>query len=249
MPQLLLASTVSGHANTKRNTMTEIPQRHIGSLPEDIEDVLIKIERSYDIRFAPNELAYIVTFGQLCDHIISKIDLHDTDDCTSQQSFYKLREAISAITQTNKSAINSKTVFSTIFPRLGRREMINELKNNLGIDINLLRPKYFISWAILMAILISIIDLFFNWKLGLFGIASFILLYKIAELTGNEFKINSVGELATIIGEENYSKARRNPETVNKKEITKKIEKLFIRELGLGERFQTIEPNTIIIDR
>jgi acyl carrier protein len=41
--------------------------------PEDVEDLILKIEDSLDIYFEERELAYVKTFGQLCDHIKSKI--------------------------------------------------------------------------------------------------------------------------------------------------------------------------------
>jgi hypothetical protein len=68
--------------------------KHLGSLPEDIEDVLRLVEKSYNLKFESNELAHIRTFGELSDHIVSKINLDYRDDCTDQQAFYKLRNAI-----------------------------------------------------------------------------------------------------------------------------------------------------------
>ena len=59
--------------------------------PEDIEDLLVKIEQSFDIKFEGNELVHAKTFGQLCDHITNKIQLLNSADCTTQQAFYKLQ--------------------------------------------------------------------------------------------------------------------------------------------------------------
>ena len=39
--------------------------------PEDLEDFLVKTETSFGIRFTGDELRYISTFGQLCDHILA----------------------------------------------------------------------------------------------------------------------------------------------------------------------------------
>ena len=51
--------------------------------PED-EDLLVKVETSFDIKFISDELVPIKTFGQLCDHITNKIQHANSDDCTSQ---------------------------------------------------------------------------------------------------------------------------------------------------------------------
>lgn len=65
--------------------------------PENIEDLLVKVEKSFNIKFVGNELIALLTFGELCDHIVNKIKLDHSDNCTTQQAFYKLRNAISLI--------------------------------------------------------------------------------------------------------------------------------------------------------
>jgi hypothetical protein len=62
--------------------MNKDTNNHIGTDTESIEDVLKIIEKSYNIKFETNELGYIRTFGELTDHIISKIKLPDNNDCT-----------------------------------------------------------------------------------------------------------------------------------------------------------------------
>ncbi len=63
---------------------------------EDLEDILVRIEESFGISFVDNELAKVTNFGQLSDSIINKIKMRESESCTSQQAFYKLREAIKA---------------------------------------------------------------------------------------------------------------------------------------------------------
>lgn len=40
---------------------------------KDIDYLLLKIEKSFDIKFTEYELIHIKTFGQLCDHITNKL--------------------------------------------------------------------------------------------------------------------------------------------------------------------------------
>jgi acyl carrier protein len=47
--------------------MTDYEIKNIDA--EDIEDLLVKVETSFDIKFVGDELVQITTFGQLCDHI------------------------------------------------------------------------------------------------------------------------------------------------------------------------------------
>lgn len=51
--------------------MTDYELKNIDS--EEIEDLLVKVETSFDIKFGDTELIHITTFGQLCDHIADKI--------------------------------------------------------------------------------------------------------------------------------------------------------------------------------
>ena len=223
--------------------------KHLGSDIEDIEDILFKIEKSYDIKFETNELSHIRTFGELCDHIILKLKQEQADDCTGQQAFYKLREVILTIKQLDKSKVQTDTLLSFIFPRHRRRKQIVEIESKLGFKIKALRAKYFVSGAVFAILFGSFIELFFNWKFGLAGLASSIILIKIVGKTAKEFTVKTIGELADKISQENYLKARRNPATVNRNEIVKKIEQMFIRDLALGKTVKEITPETIIVER
>jgi hypothetical protein len=224
-------------------------QRNLNTESEDIEDVLKIVEQSYDISFAVNELAHVRTFGELCDHIITKIKLQDADDCTTQQAFYKLRETIAVSNQIDKNSIHSETTLTSVFPRQNRRKQIAEIENKLGLKLKALRPKHLITWTLAILCLGSIIGLFFNWKFGLIGFVSSLLLFKLASLTAKEFNEKTVGQLARKMSQENYLMSRRNATTVNRKEIAKKIEELFIRTLGLENDLKEITPETIIIER
>jgi len=77
--------------------------------PEDISDTLAKIENSFGIKFGKTELAKTMTFGELCDIICSRIELEHSDDCTTQQAFYKIRQSID-----NLQLQKKKTLFLQI---------------------------------------------------------------------------------------------------------------------------------------
>lgn len=224
-----------------------VNQRYLGSDPEDINDVLLTIEKSFNINFETNELEYIRTFGELCEHIISKFKQQDTDDCTTQQAFYKLREAIATIKQLDKSTIHTNSHLASIFPRQNRKKQIAAIENTIGFKLNALRPKLFISWILAIITIGSLIEIFIDPKFGLIGFISSVLLLRLSSITGKEFKENTIGELSDRMSQENYLQSRRNSETVNKKEIVKKIEQLFIVNLGLGSDFKEIPPETIIV--
>ena len=53
--------------------------------------------------------------------------------------------------------------------------------------------------------------------------------------------ITTVGELSEKIAREHYRKVRRNPATINRNEVTKKVKELFIADLDLEEEVLTKE--------
>ncbi|MBX2897972.1 MAG: hypothetical protein KF763_21190 [Cyclobacteriaceae bacterium] len=207
----------------------------LGTDPEDIEDVLKIIETSYDIKFEENELGHIKTFGELTDHIISKIRLTDKDDCTTQQGFYKLRDIIQKTKNHDKKTITTNQLLTTIFPRQRRKKEIKEIEEQLGFKLKALRPRRLVTWTILILLGVSIVGLFIDWKYGLSGVLLTIILFWTAEKTGIEFKDKTLGELTDRITQRNYLKSRRDQTTVNKGEIENKIRALFADELSINK--------------
>jgi acyl carrier protein len=208
-------------------------EKHLGSSPEDVEDVLRLIERSYDIRFEGKELEHIRTFGELTDYIIAKIKLEEKTDCTDQQAFYKLRSALGASKDVNGSRTSPETQLAHIFPVATRRKQIKEIEKQLGVDLKALRPRYWVTNFLMIVLLLSIVSIFMKWQLGLSGFLFSIGGLWISEKTAREFKDKTLGQLADRMTQLNYVKSRRHPGTMNSKEIRSKIEKLFIDNLGL----------------
>ena len=116
--------------------MTDYELKDIDS--EDTGDLLVKVETSFDIKFIDDELVHITTFGQLCDHIANKIHLDNSDDCTSQQAFYKLRDAISSTLQIDNKTISTDFLLSDLLPRQSRRARTKKFEKNLGFKLNIL---------------------------------------------------------------------------------------------------------------
>ena len=204
-------------------TTMDKEEKHLGSVPEDIEDTLRLIEKSYDIKFEGNELKHIRTFGELTDHIISKMKFQDHDDCTDQQAFYKLRMAIQQINTADKSAITPKTCLNDLFPRHSRRKEIKKIEKHLTVDLNALRPRYLVTNSLIGLLLTSIVGLFIKWQFGVAGLVLAICGLWVSEKTANEFKDKTLGGLTDRMTRLNYTKSRRHAGTTNTKELKDKI--------------------------
>lgn len=204
--------------------------------PEDISDVLVKVEKSFGFKFGDTELKDVKTFGELCDIITSKVQGNNVNDCTTQQSFYKLRNAIAATQFIDKGSITTDTNLQQLFPRHNRREKIKELQNALDMTVDILDIKAWLGWTIFIGIVGSLIMFFFNLKFALGGMTFFTAFSWTAhKFFAKEFKLATVGQLTEKLTRENYLKSRRNSSTINRNEISKKVKEFFSNELDLEE--------------
>ena len=208
------------------NSMIDYELKNID--PEDIEDFLIKVETSFDIKFVGDELVHITTFRQLCDHIANKIQLEHSDDCTSQQAFYKLRDAIISTSQVDhKKTISTDSPLAGLFPRHNRRSQTKKLEAHLGFKLNIIRPPHWATGTLAIMILAATVGLFFYWQIGLAGLAFSIVGLWIANKFGNELDLETVGQVAEKMTSAHYLKSRRDMNTFNKNEIENVLVGLF----------------------
>jgi hypothetical protein len=163
---------------------------------EDIDELLLGVEKSFDIKFANSELSHVTTFGEFCDHITNKIELENSDDCTSQQAFYKLRESIANSLEFDMKELTPETSITEILLKPTRIAKVKKLEEHLGFKLNILRPKHSMSGTLILLIVASLITLFFQWKAGLLGIAISIIGLWIAIKTGEEVDLNNLGQIA-----------------------------------------------------
>jgi len=212
---------------------------------EDLEDVLKEIEKLLNIKFADNELQHVKTFGDLCDAILAKISLPQKDDCTGQQAFYKLRNAIAENMALDKTNITPDTTLKALFPRGVQISKLRSIESSLGFKLKILKVKL---WAIIFTFIgmaLSLITAFINIAYGL-GLASIVLALHFLVLNKiREFKVNTIGEVVETMKENNYFESRREQRTVNQKELVKVVEKYFIENLATD--LKELNRDTVIV--
>jgi hypothetical protein len=200
---------------------------------QDIDDLLLKVEESFNIKFVDNELKDIQTFGQLCDHIINKIELDNKNDCTSQQAYYKLTNAISEELNLAKKSITPNTSLEIILPITDRRKRLKKIENHIGFKLNILRSPHWVTGSLGIIFLISFIMIFIKWEIGLGGIFLSVIGFWISSKTATVLDQKTVGEVAEKMTRENYIKSRTDPSTFNKTEIEKLLTDWFCKEFDL----------------
>ncbi|MFZ4260443.1 hypothetical protein ACFRAE_00250 [Sphingobacterium sp. HJSM2_6] len=213
--------------------MKDVDLRDVDS--EDIDDLLLEIEVSFQMEFVQNELIYLNTFGELCDYIIQKIQLNNVNDCTRQQAFYKLREAILSILPIDRFTIRKDLLLKDILHRSKRRSTIKKLERKLEFKLGILRPAHWVTGILGMFLLGSLIWLFFHWQSGLVLLIISLSGLKIAQHFGNELNIDSIEEMVVKMTMENYLKCRRNPRTYHINEIENILINWFSESFGLDK--------------
>lgn len=209
--------------------------------PEDVGDVLLKVEKSFGFKFGDTELKDVKTFGELCDIITSKVQGDNINDCTTQQTFYKLKAALLVITPFHKPDITTDTNLKQLFPRKTRLRLVHSLDKELGFKTNILRPRHWLPLSLAFVFFASLITLYFSWQAGLFGLAFSILAMMLAFKVGKEIDLRTVAELAEKIAREHYGKVRRKASTVNRNEIAQKVKELFMTDLDFEDEVLTRE--------
>lgn len=203
--------------------------------PDDISGVLGKVEKSFGIKFGKTELKDIKTFGELCDIITSKVQGDNSNDCTTQQAFYKLRNAIADTLLIDKTGITPDTDLQKLFPKNIRRQLFKNIDGHLGFKTKVLRPKHSITGTFAILFIVSLVGLFFFWQAGLVGLTVSIFAMTIANKFGSELDLQTVGQFSDKLSREHYLKSRRVSTTANKDEVVQKIKDLFIADLGIEE--------------
>jgi acyl carrier protein len=198
--------------------------------PLDIVDLVIKLETSFHLKFNDEELKNVETFGDFCDVVTNKLEETNTNDCTTQQAFYKIRKALP-----QKSPLTPSTQLSELFPRKTRRQQVKHFESILGFKTDILAPKGWIIPIFILTFLASLFICYFSLLLGLSGLIFSGIAINITHKLGKELNVATLGQLAEKLSREHYLDVRRNPSTINQTEITQNIKALFKEYLDLED--------------
>jgi hypothetical protein len=167
--------------------------------PEYFGDTLLKLEKSFGAKFADNSFRDAKNFGDICNIIESQINFTGKNDCTTQQAFYKVREAIALTQNFDESNIELQTKLEDIFPRSNRRQNVKHFQQALGFSVDILSMKNWIGWTLAAGFVVSLIAFFFSWQYAVAGLTFFTLFTWTASKFSKELNISTVGELTKQI--------------------------------------------------
>jgi hypothetical protein len=206
---------------------------------EDINDVILKLQKSFKVKFSKNAFANVKTFGDVCDVFENTITYENRDDCTKQQAFYRIRKAISLTQLIDESEIKLDNKLAELFLKHNRRQKAKEFQHRLEIRIKFLTYPGWLATIFETGMLLSFLIFFIDWKIALSGIACFSLAIKIAITLGKDLDLHTVRQLVEKVARENYSDIRRTAQTVNRSEIVATIIDSFNNDLNIEKKYLT----------
>jgi hypothetical protein len=202
---------------------------------------VMKLEKSFGLKFKRDAFYNIKTFGELCDIFENNMTYQHTDDCTKQQAFYQVSNAISMTQKISVDQVKLDSKLTDLFPHKNRRRKAKEFKNYLDTDIKILIYPDWLASAFIIGFLLSLVAFFFDWKIALTGILFFISASKIADHFSKDFDLQTVRDLTEKLSRENYIDIRRTTGTINRKEIPQIIVDTFSTDLNISKSNLTRE--------
>jgi len=203
---------------------------------EDIFDIVVKLEKSFAIKFDKDAFLNVKTFGDICDVIESYIKYDNKEGCTKQQAFYKIRTAISETQLIDKNIINLDSKLVDLFPKQNRRQQVKIFQRQLGVNLKFLTYPSWLALTLLIGLLASFIAFFIDWKIAVGGITFFAIAFNIADKVGKDLAIETVKELTEKAAAEHYINMRSSNLTVNRNEILDTIKDAFVSGLAIEKK-------------
>lgn len=201
---------------------------------ENIEDVLPMFEETFKIKLENEEIEKLNNFNEFCDLIISKMNFENDNLCTSQKAFYQFRNALKFEKIVNRNQIEPNLDLKTIFPKRNRRRILKRIEYQLGYKIDVLAPSQITINILFFSFVISLIGLFFNWKIAIFGIFISLLGLYLTKFT-NRLDKRTVREIIEKSTAQNYFKIRNSENSFNKNEFKDIILEWFSENVGINK--------------
>ncbi len=197
----------------------------------DIDDVIVIIEKSFEIKFNDEDFADIKTYGDFETSVLSKIKGEEKHDCTSQQAFYKLRKIVSENFDINKEEIKIETKLDDLFPKKNRLKNIRLLEKKFALKNEILTHNTFQIVTLIIVFVSSFVFLFFNsfYALIIFSIGMILS----ETFQTNTFYIKNIREFSEFLKNENYRNSRRDTNSYNPLEIKNVIKNIFSEKLDI----------------
>lgn len=206
--------------------------------PDELSELLLQAGDSFGIDLANADYSGVSTFGDLMQLIESKLEGQNSDGCTYQQAFYRLRVAFRAMDVDGE--ISPGTALGSVIPRKGRRRFIRQFDWVLGFESGLKTISGYSIFSVL-CLVISPFLLFFSWNHLFVGAGAAVCLYLAGRFTTPRLDYRTIGDLARNMTWEQYNLVRKQTGTVNYSEIRKLFADWFSSRFAIDKSSITNE--------
>jgi acyl carrier protein len=214
----------------------------------DSVDLILEIEKCFDITIPDQEAEKITTIGKMYDAVWQHLEGKSSNKCNSQILFYRLRKSAAEIFNFPKQQFLLDAVPEDVFPKENRREIYKEFGNinNLFLpDLLLAKPwsvflKGFGVVTILGTLFYAIISVIFYdnsncfFLLPICGLLLTSLLSKAVDTKRIIISENTVRifvEKTLVLNYEKLSKENG----YNRKEVEMIINQIIVDKIGVDE--------------
>lgn len=211
---------------------------------EDINDSLPIFEKHFKIKLGDDEIKHLKNFDEFCNVIISKFELDEKKLCTSQRAFYQFKRALEAEKINNGANISPDTNLKDLFPKKNRIKTILRIEKQLGYQLELLQPSQSLVNSLFYLFVLSLIGLFFNWEIAIYGILSSIFLGFYFTKFSKRLDKKCVRELIEKTTAMHYFQIRNTAGLINQNEFKLIIINWFAEHTGIEKK--KLELGTIL---
>ena len=225
----------------------------------DSIELVMEIEKAFDIRIPDEEAEKILTVGDMYNSVWNHLESRHSNQCNSQILFYRLRKYFTDTYQLPKQLFNPDKPINDIFPSENRREQYMVMQNNMNLQLPRLvltrRWVVFLNWigfiSILGGLLVAIIlKNFFDYSIWIFiiPVAGIIITLIVSEFLNPKRTIirpslvrHFTSEMLSI----NYSTITKGSGT-NRKEVETVINHIIVDKIGVD--LEEISPEKSFTD-
>jgi acyl carrier protein len=109
----------------------------------DTIELVIEVEKAFDISILDADAEKIITVGQLYDCVVSKLPAQETERCLSAAAFYRFRRELTGQFGVNRRDVRPSTLIGSIVPAPKRRSEWRLLGQRLDWYLpSLVRPPW-----------------------------------------------------------------------------------------------------------
>ena len=225
----------------------------------DSIEILIEVEKAFEISIPNQEAEKIITVGNFHDVVWQHVNHRQSNKCKSQSLFYKLRQSLVEAFHIPNESLKPDTTLNDIFPQDNRRQYWSKLALANGLEFpNLILPTPYsiilssiglitIGGGLAISIILILFFDFTKWTL-LIPLTGIAITYFVSELLNpkrTEFKQANIRELTNKILVLNYKTLNKDGE-VNRKEVELIVSNIIADKSGL--ELKEVTPDKKICD-